>query len=297
MDMNEELMTTVVGSYPSVPGKKLLGSSYYDGSDPFHESLRRAVKDQLECGIDMVSDGQTRADMVSLFAQKLSGFRVKDRVELVNRIGYRDQITVEDQKRVKDLIQDNTLLKGIVTGPYTLVKSSDNRYYKKERKAVFDTAEALHKEAVELAEICDVVQVDEPLLSIDFPDHAKESVETVLDLECTTALHVCGDVSNIVDGLVELDVDILDHEFTSIPKLYERFDELDFPQRLAVGVVSTRPELEKVSTIMKRIEKAYDLFGPKTMIDPDCGLRNLDTDTAKSKLKNMVEAREMFLNG
>ncbi|MEF8873840.1 MAG: methionine synthase [Candidatus Thermoplasmatota archaeon] len=297
MDLEDELTTTVVGSYPSQPKKKDLIRSYYDKSDPFKESLKRAVEDQVECSIELISDGQTRAGMVELFAGELSGYRIKEKVELVSKVRYDGAITVDDQKFVKKMISEDIGLKGIVTGPYTLVKSSNNEYYNGEKEPVMDTAEALHEEVVNLADICDVVQIDEPLFSIDYPDYGREAVEKVVDIdEVPIAMHVCGDISDIISELVEFNVEILDHEFTSNPILYEEFDDIDFPQRLAVGVVSTEPEVEKVSVIGERIERAYDLFGPETLVDPDCGLRNLDVRTAKMKLKNMVKAKEGFLD-
>ncbi len=297
MDLDDELITTVVGSYPSQPEKNDLIRSYYEKIDPFEESLKRAVEDQLECGIELISDGQTRAGMVELFAEGLSGYRIKGKVELISEVSYNGKITLSDQELVKKIIPEGTGLKGIVTGPYTLVKSSNNVYYDDEKEAVMDTAESLHHEVVDLAKICDVVQIDEPLFSIDFPDHGREAVEKVVNVdEVPIAMHVCGDISDIISELVEFDVDILDHEFTSSPILYEEFRDIDFPQRLGVGVVSTEPEVEKVSVIEERIEKAYDLFGSETLVDPDCGLRNLDVRTAKMKLKNMVKAKERFLD-
>ncbi|MFP3871597.1 MAG: methionine synthase [Candidatus Aenigmatarchaeota archaeon] len=296
MDLERELLTTVVGSYPSLPEKKELIRSYYEKDDPFLESLERAVEDQLECGIEIISDGQTRAGMIELFAQGLGGFRVKGKAEIAAEVRYLEPITVEDQKLVEKIIPEDTGLKGIITGPCTLFKSSVDKFYGDEKEAVMDIAEALHEEALRLSEVCDVVQIDEPLLSIDFLGYAQEAVEKVMDTDAVTAMHVCGDVSDVLDELVKIDVDILDHEFTNNPALYDEFSEIDFSQRLAVGVVSTDPEVEKISTVQQRIERAYDLFGPQTMIDPDCGLRNLDVETAKLKLKNMVEAKERVLD-
>ncbi len=292
MDIDSELLTTVVGSYPSRPERSELINSFYEKKGPFESSLKRAVEDQLECGLDLISDGQTRASMVDIFAKGLSGYRIKERVEIVERVKYSGEITVEDQRLVREIIPDRTGLKGIVTGPCTLVESSKDMFYEDKKEAVMDTAEALAEEAIRLSSVCDVIQIDEPLFSIDFPDHAQESLEKLLNIDVPIALHVCGDVTEMMEELVELDVDILDHEFTTNPVLYDKFSDIDFPQRLSVGVVSTEPTVEEVEEIRKRIEKAVDLFGPKVMIDPDCGLRNLDVKTAKMKLKNMVEAKE-----
>lgn len=293
MELDDPLVTTVVGSYPARPSKSALSDSYYRSEDPYLESIEESVEAQLDAGIDLISDGQTRMDMIRLFADGLRGFRLKDRVKIVSEIGFTGPITVKDQKQVKKIAND-TLLKGIITGPWTMVNGCENEHYDDKREAVEDTAEALHEEAEALAEVCDVVQVDEPFLSNEFPDFVVEAVEKVLNVNKTTAVHICGDIEPVIDKVVELDVDILDHEFAANPSLFDTYSEMDFQQRMAVGVVTTEPKVEKVSTIVERIERGMDEFGPNIMLDPDCGLRHLEERTAKKKLENLVKARNVI---
>lgn len=289
-------MTTVVGSYPSKPSKREMAGSYFTHEDPYRESIVNAVDAQVDAGIEIISDGQTRNQMIGLFAQELRGFRIKEKVQIIGEIGYKGPITVEDQRFVKKNLPKNTMLKGIITGPWTLVKSSENKYYDSEEEASWDAAESLKKEAEALAEVCDMVQLDEPLFSVDYPEQARELVETVLDIDKPTALHACGDVTSIAEDLIEFDIDILDHEFAENPGLYDVYSDLDFEQQLAVGVVTTKTPAEDVKTITERINRAVDLFGTQIMIDPDCGLRNLPIKTAFKKLENMVEARKVVLD-
>src|SRR2546422_227637 len=56
------LVTTVAGSYP------------VDGLPP-RRAIQRAVEDQLVAGIDVISDGQARGDMISVFARAIPGLR------------------------------------------------------------------------------------------------------------------------------------------------------------------------------------------------------------------------------
>ena len=296
MNLEDDLLTTVVGSYPAIPSKKTLSSSYFSDKDPFLESIKDAVDAQLDAGIDLISDGQTRGGMIDIFSRGLRGYRIKEKVEIVQDIDFTSPITLDDQIEVKKMISDDVGLKGIITGPFTLVKNCINNYYEDEKDAVMDTAEALSKEAGYLSDICDVVQVDEPFLSIEYEDYAKEAIEMILDVEIPTALHVCGDTSDIIENLIEYKVDILDHEFTKNPSLFDIYRDLDFPQRLAPGVISTSSTVENVNEITDRINKAVDYFGIKTIIDPDCGFRNLPPKIAFEKLKNMVEARDVVLN-
>ncbi|MFO7791361.1 MAG: hypothetical protein R6W73_00060 [Candidatus Saliniplasma sp.] len=296
MDFNQDLITTVVGSYPVKPPNDSLGRSYFEDLDPFIESIEEAVKAQLDNGIELISDGQTRGGMIEIFADKLKGYRMKKRPEIVSDIEYRVPITVKDQAKIKNGLPDDIGLKGIVTGPWTLVKSSHDLHYEDPKEAVMDTAEALKIEVQELSKVCDVIQIDEPFLSVESSGYAKDALETLLPKDTNTALHVCGDVTDIAEELIEIDVDILDHEFATNPNLFDVYEDISFPQRLAPGVVTTKEPVEDIKTIKDRIERAVNCFGSEILIDPDCGLRNLRKEVAYKKLNNMVKARDVVLD-
>jgi len=290
------LIATVVGSFPSNPTKKTLTDSYYKRIDPYLDSLKESVEAQIHAGIELVSDGQTRGGMIEIFAEGLRGFRIKEKTEIVSKIEYIEPITIDDIKETKKIIPDFNGVKGIITGPWTMVNSADDQYYDSKTKAVIDTAKALKKEVELMTDFCDVIQIDEPCFSIDLPENGQDIIEEITDIETTTALHVCGDIEPIVEELIEIDVDILDHEFAANPHLFDVFEDFSINQRMAVGVVSTEPNVEEIEEIKDNINRAYETFGPMTMIDPDCGLRNLDKKTAVKKLENMVIARNVVLN-
>jgi 5-methyltetrahydropteroyltriglutamate--homocysteine methyltransferase len=67
------LPTTVVGSYPVVRGKGLRALL-----DPLSHAVETAVADQLEAGIDIISDGQVRGDMIGMIAGALPGIKNRD---------------------------------------------------------------------------------------------------------------------------------------------------------------------------------------------------------------------------
>ena len=66
--INKVLPTTVVGSYPVVKGGSLRNLF-----DPLHSALETAVADQIKAGIDIISDGQVRGDMIQKPLSCLSG--------------------------------------------------------------------------------------------------------------------------------------------------------------------------------------------------------------------------------
>ena len=62
--INKELATTDVGSYPVLKGRGLRSLL-----DPLRPAVETAVADQLRAGIDIISDGQVRGDMIEVFAR------------------------------------------------------------------------------------------------------------------------------------------------------------------------------------------------------------------------------------
>ncbi len=69
------MFTTVIGSYPLK--YDLLGK----------DAIRQTVQDQLDAGIDLVSDGQTRFDMIQYFATTIEGYGFEGKSFINGKIG------------------------------------------------------------------------------------------------------------------------------------------------------------------------------------------------------------------
>ena len=157
------LPTTVVGSYPPVEGRGLRSLL-----DRHRTALETAVADQLRAGVEIISDGQVRADMVSAFAAQLPGVR-EGRV--IGRIGPpAHAITVEDVRYARSKAP---YVKGILTGPTTLAHALhlDTHVYRDKEELALDLAAVLAAEARALAGagVC-MLQIDEPILSTGAAD-------------------------------------------------------------------------------------------------------------------------------
>ncbi len=296
MYLDKVLITTVVGSYPTRISNERLMRSYYGDGDPYLESLKEAVDAQVDAGIELITDGQTRNGMVEIFAEGIKGLRIKKKIEIVSEVRHTGPIILDDIEHVKNIMPESCGLKAVLTGPWTLFKSVEDRYYDDQEDALMDITKTLKEEAQLLDDLCDVIQIDEPFFSVEYPDHGCDLIDKIADVDTPTALHVCGDVEPIVEELIESDVDILDHEFASNPHLYDVYEGLDLAKKISVGVVTTKDRVEDITEIKDNINRAYDTFGPKTMVDPDCGLRNLEEEKARKKLENMVIARNVVLN-
>ncbi len=297
----EKIKTSVVGSYPMDIDTLGIMMDYFDQNEnkSWNNYIKTAVDDMVKAGIDILSDGQTRDPFIQLFARKLVGCRIRDRVEVVDKIRYNGPITVYDQKYVRTVIPKNKMLKGVITGPFTLSKSCINMHYNDEKSMAFDFAYALKQEAKKLEKHVDIISIDEPFFSNEMPDYGKELIEIITEkISCPTMLHACGDVSSIIPDLLEMPVDILSHEFKASPYLLDDFRKYSFSKGLCLGSVrSDNQVVESVEEIVKHIRKAIDIFGDKIVqISPDCGQRLLPRENAYEKLRNLVKAGEI-ING
>jgi 5-methyltetrahydropteroyltriglutamate--homocysteine methyltransferase len=299
--MKQKVKTSVIGSYPiCIDALELINDYFSQRNSSWTKYIEQAVHDMMTAGIDYVSDGQTRDPLIQLFTRKLRGCRIRDRTEIIGHVEYDGPITLQDQKYTKQILPKNIGLVGVLTGPYTLTRSSVDFFYHDEKQLCFDFAVALHNEATLLQKHVDLISIDEPFFSNELPEYAKELIGTITNsLSCPTRLHVCGDVSHIIPQLVEMPVDILSHEFKASPHLFESFQEYSCLRKICVGAIrSDDVHIESVEEIVTHIEKAIAIFGEKVVqIAPNCGQRLLPRETAFHKLHNLTIAGEIINGG
>ena len=293
----EKTKTSVIGSYPvEINLLKHVKGYFNQKVVTWDKYIESSVKDMLESGIDIISDGQTRDSFVNIFTRKLKGCRVRERTEIIGKVEYDGPITIDDQKFVKNLIPKNKQLIGLITGPYTLTNSCVDLFYKDEKELAFDFAKALSQEAKLLQKHVDMIGIDEPFFSMGVPEYGKDLIGIIIkDLSCPVRLHVCGDISKVIPDILEMPVDILSHEFRASPKLLDSFRQYDIKKNICLGSVrSDKPDIESVDVIVNHIKKGIEVFGDKiTQLAPDCGQRLLLRDVAFKKLKNLVKAGEI----
>jgi 5-methyltetrahydropteroyltriglutamate--homocysteine methyltransferase len=287
--INKVLATTVVGSYPVVKGSGL--KSLFD---PLHSAVETAVSDQISAGIDIISDGQVRGDMIGAFASKLPGVKGQEIIGKVQPSSV--SITVGDTKYA---LSKAPKVKGIVTGPTTLAHGLhiSTPIYRNREELALDLAAALVPEvkALETAGIT-LLQIDEPIFSTGMADLAvgKQAIELITtSLRIPTCMHVCGNLGNVLDEILKFNVNVLDFEFANNPANLDLLSRRDLSGRMiGFGCVdSSIDRVDSVAEIKKRIEKGVEIFGPRTMlIDPDCGMRMRGRETAYWKLRNMCDA-------
>jgi 5-methyltetrahydropteroyltriglutamate--homocysteine methyltransferase len=285
------MLTTVIGSYPLK----------YSELGP--DAIRQAVGDQLQAGIDLVTDGQTRYDMIEYFARAIDGYTYDGKSVISGKIGHgKPDEFVQDFRLAKRLAPR---VKGLVTGPVTLVFSSrvkapysgyrDESVYLDTADALLDIAQALEAEGAEW------IQIDEPYLSVGAPmTIAQHAVERLASgLHVPVAMHVCGTVGKIVPQLLTwAGVTLLSHGFMG-----DKNDDVllskelqESAKMLGLGCIDTKsPTVESKEAVSALIRRALDLLPPeRVVIHPDCGLRMLPREAVKAKLSVMTAAARQF---
>lgn len=289
-----KIKTAVIGSYPVIVDNIEVMNGYFNQTEiSWNKYIESATNDMVDAGIEMISDGQTRDPFVNIFTRKLKGCRIRDRIEIIDKVEFNGPITIEDQKFVRNIIPKDKQLIGLITGPFTLTKSSVDQFYNDEKELAFDFAKALKKEAELLQKQVDLISIDEPFFSMELPDYGKELIEIITKgLSCSTRLHICGDVSKIITEILEMPVEIISHEFKASPKLFDSFKDFSVSKNICLGSVrSDDSRVESVDEIVEHIRKGIDVFGDNiSQLAPDCGQRMLPRDAAFQKLKNLVKA-------
>lgn len=294
----QPLLTTVVGSYPS-------------GGLPPRRAIQRAVEDQIAAGLDLISDGQMRGDMIGAFAGRIPGFQLADDGvwEVVAALDLPDTpVAASDYAFARGLAGGRAELKGVVTGPITLALSCrvtpESPYASKDDPAlILRLAEILaHEVAALVAADARVVQVDEPVLASALgtgagqisPELAHDALRDLAAIPRMPALHVCGDIRAIASELLILPFSVLHIENTRIANLAAIDpDQLEFATvKIGAGVIDTTSAMmESVGIVRQRIRAALGaLPADRLWLSPDCGLRLLDPEVARAKLTNMVAA-------
>ena len=313
------MRSTVVGSYPvelkEASGFKDKLLKTFGAYDPFKESIKQAVFSQLDAGVDIISDGQVRGDMVSSFSKFIPGFKIEDgNTYIISKIrSPTGEISVNDLIYAKKLIKEyyngkipeGKGIKGIITGPSTIIHSSRiTSFYKNKDDAIIDLAHSLKKEvgAIEKKVKPVYIQVDEPFLSTGMVNMkvAREAIEILHeDLSIPLAMHVCGTLEGAYKDIAKFDVDILDFEFAGNNvnlDLLEKNINLFEGKKIGFGCIdSSKNEVDSKDKTQELISKGVDIIGEDNiLLDPDCGLRRAPMDVAFKKLKLMNDIKDSY---
>ena len=323
---NTMLLTTSVGSLPKpdylmqARAQARKGELDAAGLRALEEQATREwITIQEELGIDIIVDGeQYRGDMVAYFSEHLGGFKQSELVRSYGNRYYRKPIIVGAITRPKPITVDwwtfaqrltTKPVKGMLTGPYTIMDWSFNEHYPSRRATTLAIAKVVREEVKDLERAgAQYIQIDEPAISTrpEEMDLAIEALGIVTKgIKAKTLTHICyGDFKTIGPKLHRLPVDQIDLEFANRNfELLEFFRGRRFPKEIGLGVVDVHHHSAgPKAKVIANLKKALTVFTPEQIyVDPDCGLKTRTPKEAIEKLRVVVEAaravREELQNG
>ncbi|HTV53457.1 MAG TPA: cobalamin-independent methionine synthase II family protein [Terriglobia bacterium] len=328
------LRTTVIGSYP-FPGWLEFASSHLDqfGQDDLAEmvddAVAVAVKDQLDAGLDVISDGeQTRLDFNLSFYGFLAGISTES--EVARRFGPpahdqrgRHRVTgqldaprglgsVEEFKRLRRIAPRGVALKVSVPGPFTLSgRLIPNQVYP-DRYALTEALIPIVRREFEalIEEGCREICVDEPSMSCyayredprRFVDIFRRTVDGLRG-SCRLSTHLCfgnykaravapRSYAPMFPAFFDLPVDEMHLEMAS-----REFAELNLigpvAERMdvAVGIIDVKSyHIETPEEVAGRVRNCLRFVPAERLcFAPDCGLSQTARWASRRKLKAMVD--------
>ena len=313
--MSKGLLTTSVGSFAKPPYLQRARNQHAQGklSDgELDELTRQATREvialQEELGLDILVHGEMeRGDMVAYFAEHYPGMKIGGLVRSYGNRYYHKPVIDGELRWEKPLTVDlwryaqsltERPIKGMVTGPYTMVDWSFEEHYPTRRDAVLAMAQVVRQEALALQEAgAQYIQIDEPACSarMDEIALANEAMGIVTEgLQAKTITHICyGDFTPAYEELLRMPVDQFDLEMANSD--YDLLDVMKakgFDKEIGLGVLDVHTHtIETVEEVVAGIERALTVLPPERIyVDPDCGLKTRTWDESATKLRVMVEA-------
>jgi 5-methyltetrahydropteroyltriglutamate--homocysteine methyltransferase len=323
--------TTTIGSFPQTSAirnaraalkRRVISRHMYE--DMMRAEIKDTVARQEALGLDVLVHGEPeRNDMVEYFGEHLWGVLLTDHgwVQsfgsrcvkppiIYGDVARQAPITIEWAQYAQSLTTKP--LKGMLTGPITILQWSFVRDDLPRHTVAFQIALALRDEVLDLDKSgIAIIQIDEPALREGLPlkrcareDYLRWAVQA-FKLAASGAAdetqihtHMCyAEFNDILPAVRAMDADVITFESSrSDMRVLEGFAACRYPNEVGLGVYdihSTRvPGIEEMVTL---IEKAGHVFPyDRLWVNPDCGLKTRAWLETEAALANMVEAAKQM---
>ncbi|MGB3667170.1 MAG: 5-methyltetrahydropteroyltriglutamate--homocysteine S-methyltransferase [Bermanella sp.] len=323
--------TTTIGSFPQTKDIRQARLGFKQGSlsQQVYETIMRdeiqlAVSEQEAIGLDVLVHGEAeRNDMVEYFGQQLDGYAFTD-FGWVQSYGSRcvkppiiasdvhrpNPMTVRWSQYAQSLT--NKPMKGMLTGPITMLCWSFAREDISLKEQAFQLALALSAEVLDLERAgITMIQVDEPALREGLPlrqahwqgylrwavDAFRLSVAKVKD-STQIHTHMCyAEFNDIIEAIAQLDADVITIETSrSNMELLKAFEDFKYPNDIGPGVYDIHSPIVPSQTWMAQLlQKAALSIAPEQLwVNPDCGLKTRAWPETREALTLMVAAAKQL---
>ena len=321
------LATTTIGSFPQTPEVRKARRDFKNeklSKEEYEAQMKAYIDDcvafQEECGLEVLVHGEPeRNDMVEYFGEQLKGFGFSENgwVQSYGSRCVKPPFIYGDISRPKPMTVDwisyaqsktNKIMKGMLTGPVTILNWSFVRDDKPRDEVSKQIAVALSDEIDDLQKAgIKIIQVDEAAFKEGYPlrkDKIKHyeswsvrdfkiAVSTAWD-KTQIHTHMCySEFNDIIKTIEAMDADVISIETArSGNELLKIFKEVGYKQEVGPGVYDIHsPRVPSVDEIVTQIKKLQEVLPSEQLwINPDCGLKTRKWEETKASLKNMVEA-------
>ena len=348
------ILTTTIGSYPKpdylkIPdwfqGEKGTDAEYPTkgweeaikslGSDfeaIINKATQEIISDQIECGIDIITDGEVRREnYIHYHCRFLKGIDFDNLTKqtartgnydcylptIVNKVEF-DKPFLSNEFKINQKFSSKPV-KVTIPGPLTITDTIADDYYKDNKKLGIDLSIAINNEVKILADSgCNYIQIDEPLFARKTEEALNFGIENLercfhgIPNGIEKIVHICcgypdkvdainypkapvNSYNNLASYLEDSSVNTISIEDAhrhNDLKLLEDFKT----KKIIFGLIKiASSEVEEVEEIRTRIKDCLNHIDAERLIAaPDCGLGYLSRDMAKMKLKNLSAAAKSF---
>lgn len=334
------LPTTTIGSFPQTRETREARAALRRGElsqEDYDAAIRGMIADcvrlQEEIGLDVLVHGEyERNDMVEFFGQSLEGFvfTANGWVQSYGTRCVKPPIIVSDVRRAKPLTVDLAVyaqslsakpVKGMLTGPVTILNWSFPREDIPLAESCFQIARAIREEALDLERGgIRIIQIDEAALKEKLPLRESDRGPRYLDWAvpafrlCAAGLrpetqvhtHMCySEFADIVAAIDALDADVITFEAArSNLSLLDALAAANFETDVGPGAYDIHsprvPSVGEMASAIRvmlsklaRSATAYDGI----WVNPDCGLKTRGVEETVASLRNLVAAARTVREG
>lgn len=318
--------TTTVGSFPQTQQVRTARAQFKKGEldeksyEAFlQKEIQACIRFQEDVGLDVLVHGEfERTDMVEYFGELLSGLMLTTHgwIQSYGSRCVKPPIIFGDVERVHPMTLKYILfaqectarpVKGMLTGPVTILQWSFVRDDQPRRDTAFQLALAIREEVQDLeAHGIRIIQIDEPAIREGLPLNKDQWVEYLawaVDafLLATSGVqdatqvqsHMCySDFDDIFAAILRMDVDVLLVENArSNLKLLASLAKFGYPRALGPGLYDIHsPRIPAVAEMYRTVLPFVSLLPHAHLwINPDCGMKTREWHQVQPSLAHLCQ--------
>lgn len=326
--------TTTIGSFPQTAEVRANRKAFRTGEISKEQYIEFNKKKIAECialqedlDLDVLVHGEfERNDMVEYFGQHLEGYLFTEKawVQSYGTRCVKPPVIWGDISRAHPITVDWSVyaqsitdkpLKGMLTGPVTILNWSFPREDIPIKQSVLQLALALRDEVLDLEKRgIKIIQIDEAALREKLPLRKSDWYSEYLDfaipsfrlvhsgVKATTQIHthMCySEFTDIIPAIDDMDADVISFEASRSDLLIlDSLKKNNFKTEVGPGVYDIHspriPSKEEIKVVLEKILKK--VAPEKLWVNPDCGLKTRQDKEVKPSLKNLVDAAKELRN-